>query len=64
MVDRYLSLAPPEVLQPFAANGLVRARMWLERPAASYHEGEYRGRRVYTEAQTFLGVVPMVTRKR
>jgi Putative phage metallopeptidase len=64
MVDRYLSLAPPEVLQPFAANGLVRARMWLERPAASYREGEYRGRRVYTEAQTFLGVVQMVTRKR
>jgi hypothetical protein len=64
MVDRYLALAPPEILQPFAANGLVRARMWLERPAASYREGEYRGRRVYTEAQTFLGAVPMVTRKR
>jgi Putative phage metallopeptidase len=64
MVDLYLALAPPEILQPFAANGLVRARMWLERPAASYREGEYRGRRVYTEAQTFLGVVPMVTRKR
>lgn len=64
MVDRYLALAPPEILQPFAANGLVRARMWLERPAASYHEGDYRGRRVYTEAHTFLGVVQMVTRKR
>jgi hypothetical protein len=64
MVERYLSLATPEILQPFEENGLVRARMWLERPAASYREGEYRGRRVYTEAQTFLGVVHMVTRKR
>ena len=64
MVDSYLRAAPPEILQPFEANGLVRARMWLERPAASYREGEYRGRRVYTEAQTFLGVVQMVTRKR
>jgi predicted metallopeptidase len=64
MVARYLAVAPPEVVQPFEANGLVRARMWLERPAASYRQGEYHGRRVYTEAQTFLGVVQMVTRKR
>ena len=63
MVDRYLAEAPPEIVHPFAAHGLVRARMWLERPAASYREGDYRGRRVYTEAQLFLGVVEMATRK-
>lgn len=60
MVDRYLPSAPAELLEPFAAHGLVRARMWLERPAASYREGAYRGRRVYTEKQLFLGVVQMV----
>lgn len=63
MVDRYLALAPAEIVQPFAAHGLVRARMWLERPAASYREDEYRGRRVYTEAQLVQGVVQMVTRR-
>lgn len=63
MVSRYLAVAPPEVIQPFEASGLVRARMWLERPATSYRP-EYHGRRVYTEAQTFLGVVQMTTRKR
>lgn len=64
MVDRYLEQAPPEIVQPFAAHGLVRARMWLERPATSYHEAEYRGRRVYTEGQLFLGVIQMVTKGR
>jgi predicted metallopeptidase len=63
IVQRYLAIAPAEVVQPFELNGLVRARMWLERPAASYREGDYRGRRVYTEAQTFTGVVQMVTRR-
>lgn len=63
MVRRYLSTAPEEVVAPFAAHGLVRARMWLERPAASYREGEYRGRRVYTEKQLFQGVVQMTTPK-
>lgn len=64
LVERYLAEAPPEMVTPFASHGLVRARMWLERPAASYHEDRYRGRRVYTEAQLFLGVVEMVSRKR
>ncbi|HET7825436.1 MAG TPA: putative metallopeptidase [Anaeromyxobacter sp.] len=63
IVQRYVAAAPPDILQPFETNGLVRARMWLERPAASYREGDYRGRRVYTEAQTFTGVVQMVTRR-
>jgi len=47
---------------PFAAEGLVRARMWLERPTASYREHEYRGRRVYTEKAAVPGVVEMRTR--
>jgi predicted metallopeptidase len=64
LVDRYLEAAPPEVVEPFAAHGLVRARMWLERPSGFYRPGEYRGRRVYTERQLFLGVVEMVTRRR
>ncbi len=36
--------------------------MWLERPTASYREDDYRGRRVYTERQLFLGIVQMRTR--
>ncbi len=63
MVRRYLAEAPEEIVSPFAAHGLVRARMWLERPGPSYREGEYRGRRVYTERQLFQGVVQMATRK-
>ncbi len=62
LVDRYLSVAPEEVVAPFAAEGLVRARMWLERPTASYRLDDYRGRRVYTEKQLFVGVVEMRTR--
>lgn len=64
LVDRYLAEAPAEIVAPFSAHGLVRARMWLERPSAFYRAGEYRGRRVYTERQLFLGVVQMVTRRR
>ncbi len=62
LVDRYLAEAPEEIVAPFAAHGLVRARMWLERPTASYREDDYRGRRVYTGRQLFLGVVQMRTR--
>ncbi len=61
LVDGYLAEAPDDVVAPFAADGLVRARMWLERPTASYHADDYRGRRVYTEKQLFLGVVQMRT---
>lgn len=64
LVDQYLAVAPADAATPFAAHGLVRARMWLERPSGFYRAGEYRGRRVYTERQLFLGVVQMVTRRR
>ena len=64
LVDRYLAQAPAELVAPFAADGLVRARMWLERPSGFYRPGEYRGRRVYTERQLFTGVVEMATRRR
>ena len=62
LVSRYLAAAPPDLLAPFAHRGLVRARMWLERPSA--HRGERQANRsVYTERQLFYGVVRMVTRK-
>lgn len=59
---RYLAIAPQEVLAPFAFQGVVRARMWLERPAA-YRPDEYAGRRVYTEKQLFYGLMPMNGRR-
>ncbi len=57
--DRYLAQAPEEVLAPFTYSGVVRARMWLERPVGFYRVGEYGGRRTYTEKQLFLGLVRM-----
>lgn len=64
LVDRYLVEAPEDIVAPFAEDGLVRARMWLERPSGFYRAGEYRGRRVYTERQLFTGVVQMKTPRR
>jgi len=58
--DRYLALAPDEVLAPFAHHGLARARMWLERPAAARRDGGPE-RRLYTERQLFYGPVRMRT---
>jgi predicted metallopeptidase len=64
LLERYLAVAPDDIVAPFSTNGIVRARMWLERPAGSYRGEEYRGRRVYTERQLFYGPVRMVTRRR
>jgi predicted metallopeptidase len=64
LLDRYLQLAPEEIVEPFSAHGIVRARMWLERPGGFYHGDAYRGRRVYTEKQLFYGLVRMVTPRR
>ena len=58
--DRYLAVAPAELLAPFAHHGLARARMWLERPAAARRDGGPE-RRLYTERQLFYGLVRMRT---
>jgi predicted metallopeptidase len=63
LVDRYLAVAPEEIVAPFSATGLVRARAWLERPGGHYDEGGYRGRRVYTEDQLYYGTIRMITRR-
>jgi predicted metallopeptidase len=57
--DRYLAEAPEEVVAPFRHRGLVRVRMWLEKPGGAFQPGEYTGRRIYTEKQLFYGVMPM-----
>jgi predicted metallopeptidase len=59
--DRYLAQAPGEILAPFTYSGVVRARMWLERPVGFYRVGEYGGRRTYTEKQLYVGLVRMKT---
>jgi len=59
--DRYLALAPEEILAPFTYSGVVRVRMWLERPAGTYRVGEYGGRRTYTEKQLFVGLMRIKT---
>ncbi len=63
LLDRYLAEAPPEIVRPFSAEGIVSARMWLEKPVAFFRDGEYRGRRIYTEKQLFQGLVRMGTAK-
>jgi predicted metallopeptidase len=60
LLGRYLAVAPAEVMAPFAASGTVRARMWLERPAAARANGAP-ARRLYTERQLFYGPVRMIT---
>lgn len=62
LLDRYLAAAPEEIVRPFAHEGVVRARMWLERPGGFYRDADYGGRRVYTERQLFYGLVRMRTR--
>jgi predicted metallopeptidase len=58
LLDRYLAQASPEVLAPFAHQGVARARMWLEGPG-SFRDEEYAGRRLYTEQQLFHGLAVM-----
>ena len=62
LLDRYLEEAP-DALDPFRREGLVTARMWLERPSHWYDDDEYGGRRVYSEEQLFYGVMPMHGRR-
>ena len=62
LASRYLAEVPGEILAPFSHRGLVRARMWLERPS-SYRGIVPANRSVYTERQLFYGVVRMLGRK-
>lgn len=64
LLDRYLDEAPPEILEPFSGNGIVRARMWLERPGGFVRGESNRERQLYTERQLFYGLVRMVTPRR
>lgn len=57
----YLATAPPEIVAPFAASGIARARMWLERPAGAARANGTPVRRLYTEKQLFYGPVKIVT---
>ena len=60
LARRYLDAAPAAVVAPFSHRGLVRARMWLERPSA--HRGErHANRDTYTEHHLFYGLVRMLT---
>jgi predicted metallopeptidase len=62
LVRRYLRQCPPELWAAFAYDGEVRVQQWLERPGASLGRGKRGARRIYTEAQLFLGPVRMITR--
>jgi predicted metallopeptidase len=61
LLRRYLAVAPPELLAPFAYQGQARVRMWLEGPG-SFQDAEYAGRRLYTEQQLFYGLAVMRSR--
>ncbi len=62
LLRRYLLVAPAEILAPFGHEGVVRARLWLERPGTSRAESDV-SRKVYTEKQLFYGLVRMRTRR-
>ncbi|MGB8931607.1 MAG: putative metallopeptidase [Anaeromyxobacteraceae bacterium] len=62
LTQRYLAAAPHEILAPFSHRGLVRARMWLERPS-SYRAIVPANRRTYTERQLYYGIVRMLGRR-
>jgi hypothetical protein len=58
LVRRYLRDAPREVLAPLRFRGVVKVRMWLEKPPARLARGA-RARKLYTEEQLFIGLVRM-----
>ncbi|MGC4000087.1 MAG: putative metallopeptidase [Anaeromyxobacter sp.] len=63
LLRRYLAVAPEGVLAPFARDGEVRARMWLERPGPA-REDDGAARRVYTERELFYGLARLRTFRR
>lgn len=64
IVRRYLKACPRELKAHFAYDGEVKIWQWLERPGLLYIPGRDSSRRLYTEAQLFLGNVRMVTKKK
>jgi predicted metallopeptidase len=61
LVKGYLADCQESLLARLSVNGDVLMRQWLERPPNTYRAGS-RQRRTYSEAQTFLGPVRMITR--
>jgi len=59
LVARYLETIEPDILQALGRRGEVLVRQWLEKPPIRVSPRS-RGRRVYTEAQLFLGPVKMM----
>jgi hypothetical protein len=60
--DRYHAQVPG-ALAPFAHEGVVRVRRWLERPSAWVDDDEGAGRSSYGERQLFVGYMPMTVRR-
>jgi predicted metallopeptidase len=63
LVGRYRELCPESLLRQLAFDGEALVRQWLEKPPVRLKPGRS-GRRLYDEAQTFLGPVRMRTRRR
>lgn len=59
---RAWKLLPPEIRAPFAYDGEVWVRQWLERPQAWFAGEKASHRTVYTERHLFDGIVRMKTR--
>jgi hypothetical protein len=63
LVARYRELCPDTLLRQLAFTGEAVVRQWLEKPPVRLKPGRG-GRRLYDEAQLFLGPVRMRTRRR
>lgn len=61
---RYWRKVTPEILAPFAFDGEVRVRMWLEKPQTFFSDERASTKRVYTEKHLFEGVVRLKTKGR
>ncbi len=61
---RYWRRITPEVLAPFAYDGEVRVRMWLEKPQTFVQSDRASTRRVYTEKHLFEGVMRLRSKVR
>lgn len=58
LLARYLAVAPPELLAPFAGEGVVKVRMWLRIP----RPGRARGSARDVDEHLFHGYMPLATR--